>query len=351
MNKLLLFFILVGCVYAQPNNSSGASWSHITAAQLNAITPGAGATPHFTVTNAATPTDCGPTGGGTYKVDCFWDGTAWKTAAGSATPGGAANSIQTNVSGALGGNASDTLDTNGNEVIRGSITTGGAGTASGVWVPKGTTSGQAGLGVNDVAGNMHVGLFPTVAPTVNQVLSVSALNVTCPTAPAYSGLQCDQLTWVNAGSLSIIDAKNQASAVTGNGSTQNLFSSTIPSISAGKCIVVVDTGNWTSNTNGTAVTISYGGQTVNIFGNGTTGLGTNTVYRYSICNNAGVQNAQQVTVDFVVHNVSGSPSWSNPANFTGTMTVNSAVSQTLALTQNGDSSNVFTPVSRVVMGQ
>lgn len=83
------------------------------------------------------------------------------------------------------------------------ITTGTAGTSSGALIQKGLTSGQAGLGVNDVAGNMHIGLFPIVAPTLNQLLSVSALNVTCPTNLAYSGLQCDQLAWATGGGVTV----------------------------------------------------------------------------------------------------------------------------------------------------
>ncbi len=270
---------------------------------------------------------------------------------GVVTPGGGANSIQTNVSGALGGNASDTLDTNGNESIRGSMTTGNAGTASGAWIGKGVTSGQGGFGVNDVQGNMHIALLPTSLASVNQLLSVSALNVTCPTGAAFSGLACDQLAWASGGGLSIIDAQNTKTAVTGNGSAQTIFSSTIPSISASKCLIVTSMVNWTSNTNGTAVTISYGGQTLNIKNNGSTLLGTQSVYKFSICNNSGVQNAQQVTIEFVTRNNGGTPAQYIPDNFTGTMTVNSATSQTLLLTMNGDSTNVVTPLSWVVMGQ
>jgi hypothetical protein len=149
------------------------------------------------------------TGGTPVVGNINADGSVTCVAGGSGVPVGGANAIQVyGSSTTFLGDSGDTLDTSGSNgmQLRYGIKTGGAGTASGGWNPAGLTSGSAGLGVNDVAGTPDILLLPTGVPTLNQVLTVTALGVTCPTDPFWTGRTCDQLGFgASTGTVTITD--------------------------------------------------------------------------------------------------------------------------------------------------
>ena len=139
--------------------------------------------------------------------------------------------------------------------------------------------------------------------------------------------------------ISQLDYQGAAGAITGTGAAATVFTTTVPSIPAGGC-VNIDFG--LSHTTGTAsVVYSFSYSTFN----GTWFTSTHTGVKagiVSLCNNAGVQNAQQWNFTSGSDNNGGTFVGVLPAVVTGGA-IASGSSQTLKLTFNVAATDAVTP--------
>jgi hypothetical protein len=164
---LLLFMAATG--RAQTNVSGGGTGSGISTYTVAGL-PGSPATNTVAVVSDGSGASC-TVGGGSTRVLCQYNGSAWVAISGGGGVAGSNTQVQFNDSAAFGADPGLTY-TKATSLLG----VGSAGGTSGQVKINGTTSGSATLGVADAAGTPNKVLLPTTTGSGKGLLSTDGAN-------------------------------------------------------------------------------------------------------------------------------------------------------------------------------
>lgn len=176
---------------------------------------------------------------------------------------------------------------------------------------------------------------PSSAGTAGQVLT--------------SGGAAGQQTWGTTKAY-LLDWQKATTAITLDGTDKTIWTTTVPAaaITAGGCLKLSFIYTHSTGSDAVDYKLFYGASSITIYSHAAAGpwLWSNT----TICNGAGVTNAQQFTSFPGVYLAATGQFGINGSSttYTGTYGIDSSTQQTLKLTANASSSNAVTPVAWIV---